>query len=84
MLCAGAQRPRDNTGRVLASYNMEAAMADTQTFWNYADEAMRCARAAITPREKRALTDLAFTWSQVALHCEDREGKSDGTSTEAH
>ena len=59
-------------------------MADTPTFWRYADEAMRCAREAKNPDEKRALTDLAFTWSQVAEHCEDREGKLDGPSIESH
>jgi hypothetical protein len=64
--------------------NMEAAMPNTQTFWWYADEAMRCAREAKSPEEKRALTDLAFTWSQVAVNSEDREGKLEGPSTESH
>lgn len=59
-------------------------MLDTQTFWQYADEAMRCAREAKSSVEKRALTDLAFTWSQVAMHSEDREGKLDGPSVESH
>jgi hypothetical protein len=59
-------------------------MADTQTFWKYADEAMRCARAAKSPEEKRALTELAFTWSQAAVYREDREGKLDGHSIASH
>jgi hypothetical protein len=52
---------------------LEAVMPNTETFWQYADEAMRCACKSDCPEEKRALTDLAFTWSQVALHSEDRE-----------
>jgi hypothetical protein len=53
-------------------------------FWQYADEAMHCARESSTPEERRALTDLAFTWSQVAIHSEDRDGKLDGPSIESH
>jgi hypothetical protein len=53
-------------------------------FWQYADEAMQCARESSTPEERRALTDLAFTWSQVAIHSEDRDGKLDGPSIESH
>jgi hypothetical protein len=64
--------------------NLEAVMPDTDIFWQYADEAMRCARKSDCPEEKRALTDLAFTWSQVALHCGDREGQLDGPSIETH
>jgi hypothetical protein len=45
-------------------------MSDTEMFWQYADEAMRCARQSKTAEEKRALTDIAFTWSQAALHSE--------------
>jgi hypothetical protein len=49
-------------------------MPDTEMFWQYADEAMRCARQAKTAEEKRALTDIAFTWSQAALHSESIPG----------
>ena len=63
---------------------LDAVMPSTETFWQRADEAMRRARDSDCPEEKRALTDIAFTWSQVALHSEDRAGKLDGPSTETH
>ena len=59
-------------------------MANADKFWQYADDAMRCARESSSPEERRALTDLAFTWSQVAIHSEDRDGKLDGPSIETH
>ena len=59
-------------------------MPGAETFWRYADEAMRRARESTAPEERRALTDLAFTWSQVAIHSEDRGGKLDGPSIKSH
>ena len=59
-------------------------MVNADKFWEYADEAMRRARGSSTPEERRALTDLAFTWSQVAIHSEDRGEKLDGPSIESH
>jgi hypothetical protein len=59
-------------------------MSNAETFWRHADEAMRRARDSTTPEERRALTDLAFTWSQVALHSEDRDGKLDGRGVRSH
>ena len=59
-------------------------MPNADKFWQYADEAMRCAGESGSPEERRALTDLAFTWSQVAIHSEDRDGKLDGLSIESH
>jgi hypothetical protein len=59
-------------------------MPNAETFWRYADEAMRCARDSTSPEERRALTDLAFTWSQVALHSADRDEKLDGPSIKSH
>jgi hypothetical protein len=52
-------------------------MPDTEIFWQYADEAMRCARLSTTAEEKRALTDIAFTWSQAALHSESNPVTND-------
>ena len=59
-------------------------MANADKFWQFADEAMRSARESSIPEEKLALTDLAFTWSQVAIHSEDRDEKLDGPSIESH
>ena len=59
-------------------------MTETEMFWQYADEAMRCARLSTNAGEKRALTDIAFSWSQAALHSEEREGKLAGPSSRRH
>ena len=59
-------------------------MTETEMFWQYADEAMRCARLSKSAGEKRALTDIAFSWSQAALHSEDRATKPSGPSTSSH
>jgi hypothetical protein len=59
-------------------------MTETEMFWQYADEAMRCARLSKSAGEKRALTDIAFSWSQAALHSEEREGKPQGPSIKSH
>jgi hypothetical protein len=59
-------------------------MTETEMFWQYADEAMRCARLSKSAGEKRALTDIAFSWSQAALHSEERECKLQGPSIKSH
>jgi hypothetical protein len=45
-------------------------MLQAHQFWQYAEEAMRSARHAKTDKDKRALLDLARTWSQAALRSE--------------
>ena len=47
-------------------------MSEADQFRQYAQEAMRWARQAKTEKEKRALLELARTWSQAVL-------ESDGT-----
>jgi hypothetical protein len=42
-------------------------MSEADQFRQYAQEAMRWARQAKTEKEKRALLELARTWSQAAL-----------------
>jgi hypothetical protein len=45
-------------------------MSDTDQFWQYAEEAMIDARHTKNEMEKRALLDLARTWTQAALQSE--------------
>jgi hypothetical protein len=45
-------------------------MSNTDQFWLYAEEAMIDARHANSETEKRALLDLARTWTQAALRSE--------------
>jgi len=59
-------------------------MTETEMLWRYADEAMRCARLSKNAGEKQALTDIAFSWSQAALHSQEREDKLDGPSMKSH
>ena len=42
-------------------------MSEADQFRQYAQEAMRWARQAKTEKEKRALLELARTWSQAVL-----------------
>ena len=42
-------------------------MSEADQFRQYAQEAMRWAHQAKTEKEKRALLELARTWSQAAL-----------------
>jgi hypothetical protein len=45
-------------------------MSQSQQFWHYAEEAMLSARYAKTDTDRRAMLDLARTWSQAALQSE--------------
>jgi len=45
-------------------------MSATDQFWQYAEEAMLGARHSKNETEKRALLDLARSWSQAALQRE--------------
>ena len=45
-------------------------MSDTDQFWIYAEEALLSARQAKTDEDKRALLDLARSWTQAALQSE--------------
>jgi len=62
----------------------DATMKTTEMLWRNADEAMRRARLCEGVREKQALTDIAFSWSQAALHSEERDGKASGPSIMSH
>jgi hypothetical protein len=46
-------------------------MSQSNHFWQYADEAMLGARHAKNETEKRALLDLARSWTQAALQSGD-------------
>lgn len=45
-------------------------MSTTDQFWQFAEEAMLGARHAKNETEKRALLDLARSWTQAALQSE--------------
>jgi hypothetical protein len=45
-------------------------MSTTDQFWQYAEEAMLGARHSKNETEKRALLDLARSWTQAALQSE--------------
>ena len=45
-------------------------MSTTDRFWQYAEEAMLGARHSKNETEKRALLDLARSWTQAALQSE--------------
>ena len=45
-------------------------MSTTDQFWQYAEEAMLGARHSKNATEKRALLDLARSWTQAALQSE--------------
>ena len=50
-------------------------MSEINEFRQYAEEAMDWARQATTEQEKRALIELARTWSQAAEESERVFGK---------
>jgi hypothetical protein len=54
-------------------------MSQPQQFWQYAEEAMLSARYAKTDTDKRAMLDLARTWSQAALQSEGTVVVPDGS-----
>jgi hypothetical protein len=45
-------------------------MSKAEEFRQYAEEAVRWARKSKTEQEKRALMDLARTWTEAATHSE--------------
>ena len=52
-------------------------MSKVEEFRHYAEEALAWARKAQTEQEKQALTDLARTWTQAAVHSERIFGVTD-------
>jgi hypothetical protein len=45
-------------------------MSNTDLFWQYAEEATLAARHSKNETEKRAMLDLARTWTQAAFQSE--------------
>ena len=52
-------------------------MSKADQFREYAEEAMRWARQSKTENERRALIDLALTWTQAAVQSEHIFGVND-------
>ena len=48
-------------------------MSTTDQFWQYAEEAMLGARHSKNETEKRALLDLARSWTHAALQSEGKQ-----------
>jgi hypothetical protein len=53
-------------------------MSKADQFQEYAEEAMRWARQSKTEKERRALIELACTWTQAAVQSEQIFAVSDG------
>ena len=59
-------------------------MSDADLFRRYAKEAMQRSSKATSNSEKRALSDLAYTWAQAALMSDKVFGSSCFVAAEPH
>jgi len=72
--------PRWERMRVSGCRARESAMSMTDQFWQYAREAILSAADAKTDEDRQGLLDLAWTWTQAALHERtDHEGPTDAS-----